>query len=54
MQVLSQELNQYLKCCSDGTTVVFLEAQERFDPYLPAPFLIIIDETTNRLLKIQE
>ncbi len=54
MQTLDSELLAYLRCCPNGVEIPFLEAQERFDPYLPKPFLIIINETTKRLLKIQE
>ncbi len=53
-QVLNSDLLDTLRCCAFGNDPRLLESQEDFVPYLPKPFYIIIDETTNKLLKIQE
>ncbi len=54
MQVLSQDLLDYLRCCPFGSEPRLMESQEEALPTLPNPFFIIIDENTNKLLKIQE
>ncbi len=52
-QELNIDLQEYLRCCPLGDPDM-LEAQEAFAPTQPIPFFIIIDENTNRRLKIQE